>query len=108
MDKQDPPCEQGNAIKDSLRDFVACVKKEIYEDRLHHQKKVSELVTEVKLQTLKITVLTESTEKENKECTESRKSIHSRINNIWKTGVTTLLAIIGWFVIIFLKNHNNH
>jgi len=104
----DTPCKQGDDIKDSLRDFISCVKKEIYKDRLNHQEKLSELVTEVKIQTVIVKNLTAKTEKESVDCAKSRKGIHSRINNIWKTGVTTLLAIIGWFVIIFLKNHNNH
>ncbi len=104
----DLPCKQGDEIKDSLRDFVECVKKEIYEDRLHHQKKISELVIESKVQTVKMSVLADKAEQEHKECNASRKSIHSRINNIWKTGVTSLLAIVGWLVVVFLKNHDRH
>ncbi len=104
-------CRQGEDIAKEMREYVQCIKRELAADRLGHQEKIGELVTEVKVLTSESTNAIRAVVSDFKDCEKSRKDIHSRINKIWVTGISFLFSIIVAFVAAFgnwFKSHNGH
>ncbi len=98
-------CEQGSKLQ---LDF----QKQISDDRLAHQKAIDVLVTKVTVQTEKVSLLMDATEKaikatnvEIKECKDERGWLQKRVNKIWTAGAGALLTVIGWLVTNHFKGH---
>ena len=101
-------CEQGKEFMSEMRGFISSVKKEMAEDRLTNQKHMGESATKIEVMAERIGNFIDKSDIEIKACKESRTFIHKRINKIWGTGVSFLLAIIAAFISIFVKNHSGH